>query len=136
MKDNVKSNVKDLEVLELQRQIGGELVRGYVAAAMWSAILDNRVCPVCAQLDGQILSVDDPLYGTWQPPLHPACRCLLFFITDQTRPENRQPNFKPPGADMIEKYAPFKVPPEAPQFDDFGILIIDVPTKKKKKEKA
>ncbi len=38
----------------------------------WDAILDARVCPVCAAKDGETLV---PGVGLW-PPAHPRCRCV------------------------------------------------------------
>ena len=38
----------------------------------WDAILDARVCPVCAAKDGETL---EPGKGLW-PPAHPRCRCV------------------------------------------------------------
>ncbi len=37
----------------------------------WVATLDNRTCPICGSLDGQVFKVDE---GE-RPPIHPLCRC-------------------------------------------------------------
>lgn len=47
--------------------VGKGRVRWY-----WDAILDARVCPVCAAKDGETL---EPGKGLW-PPAHPRCRCV------------------------------------------------------------
>lgn len=46
-----------------------------VYAVKWTSILDNRVCPRCASLDGRIYR-----NGEERPPipLHPRCRCLFL----------------------------------------------------------
>lgn len=46
-----------------------------VYAQKWTSVLDNRVCPRCAALDGVLYK-----NGEQMPPipLHPRCRCLLL----------------------------------------------------------
>lgn len=49
-----------------------------VAQVMWIAAEDERTCPVCEELDGQIVQLghefDD---GVTAPPDHPSCRCTV-----------------------------------------------------------
>ena len=42
-----------------------------VARWQWSALLDERTCPICRGLHGQIFDVGQPT-----PPRHARCRCL------------------------------------------------------------
>jgi hypothetical protein len=48
---------------------------GVIQADEWETVFvtaeDERVCPICAPLDGQ----RDPIGRGPQPPLHPLCRC-------------------------------------------------------------
>lgn len=44
-------------------------------AWQWSATLDDRTCPVCVYMDGQIFSLDTP-FAT-----HPDCRCSPIPVT-------------------------------------------------------
>ncbi len=39
------------------------------------ATYDERTCPVCGSLDGQVFDVDKAQVGTNYPPMHPNCRC-------------------------------------------------------------
>lgn len=41
----------------------------------WVSVLDNRVCPRCASLDGRIYERGEEMPPI---PLHPRCRCLLL----------------------------------------------------------
>lgn len=41
----------------------------------WVSVLDNRVCPRCAALDGKIYQTGEEMPPV---PLHPRCRCLLL----------------------------------------------------------
>lgn len=44
----------------------------------WSAILDERTCPICTPLDGlQEENRDDFPY---EPPVHPNCRCRILPV--------------------------------------------------------
>ena len=41
----------------------------------WLAALDEKTCPICGELDGQIFNRDDGQAGLNVPPAHPNCRC-------------------------------------------------------------
>lgn len=73
---------------------------------IWSAILDNHTCPLCLELDGQILDPNSPEYTIYQPPLHPDCRCTIIPIKSDASviPDI---NFEKPDSSWIIKYAPF-----------------------------
>lgn len=46
-----------------------------VKAWQWSATLDDRTCPICIYLDGQVFSLDTPFAS------HPQCRCSPLPVT-------------------------------------------------------
>lgn len=39
--------------------------------------LDNRTCPRCGSLDGQVFEVIESMPGENFPPMHPRCRCTI-----------------------------------------------------------
>ncbi len=43
----------------------------------WLTAHDERLCPQCAPLDGEVFSIDS---RHERPPLHPACRCTLIPV--------------------------------------------------------
>lgn len=57
-----------------------EILWGYT----YSTAADDRVCPICAPLDGLRLPKDDPAWDTITPPNHYNCRCNLVkvFVDD------------------------------------------------------
>lgn len=88
--------------LDRYEQIAGDDV-GIVVQAELSTAGDNRVCPVCAALEGRTqeraLSIDEVRQGTFTfdpddaeiidslrgefpqaPPIHPQCRCVLLPV--------------------------------------------------------
>jgi hypothetical protein len=73
---------------ELVATLGTQAGREEVAAAEWanvlrvewSALLDDRTCPVCQALDGRVWETSDPILRTLRPPLHFYCRCLLVLV--------------------------------------------------------
>ena len=48
----------------------------------WNTVMDERVCPICEPMDGQIRSVGTDFLGgggepSQHPPIHIRCRCFL-----------------------------------------------------------
>ncbi len=70
------------------------VLRGYLpatAAKEWTVTADDRLCPVCAPMSGEIV----PLMGLFSggvegPPRHPRCRCAII-----ARPSTKSPIGKP-----------------------------------------
>jgi SPP1 gp7 family putative phage head morphogenesis protein len=59
-----------------ERQVWQEVdVRQWI----WSAILDERLCPICAALDGRIEEDRDDY--EYLPPRHANCRCRILPFT-------------------------------------------------------
>lgn len=46
---------------------------------VWCAILDMKVCPRCADMDGRTVREDESFPGG-DPPLHPFCRCTFVVV--------------------------------------------------------
>lgn len=53
----------------------------YLTGFLYSAILDDRTTPVCAELDGLVIKAGDPAVDKLAPPRHFNCRSLLVPIT-------------------------------------------------------
>lgn len=55
-----------------------------VEECIYTAVLDERTCSTCGELDGTIIPVDS--IASWEnaPPIHPWCRCTLTPIVDKT----------------------------------------------------
>jgi len=47
--------------------------------ATYSAVLDNRCCNDCSNLNGTRFKVDSPEYYDNMPPLHNRCRCVYIY---------------------------------------------------------
>jgi SPP1 gp7 family putative phage head morphogenesis protein len=47
-------------------------------AWVWSAVLDQRTCPECDELDGKSWRSEDDIPAS--PPIHPMCRCVLIPV--------------------------------------------------------
>jgi len=52
------------------------------AKKVWRTAADERVCPICAPLDGRVVAMVDRFTGisgvsTISPPIHTRCRCWL-----------------------------------------------------------
>jgi len=65
------------------RNIVFEKYSDRIYAFDYSAILDNRTCPICNELDGKIVAPDDPAYERFMPPIHPNCRCMWVAILQE-----------------------------------------------------
>jgi SPP1 gp7 family putative phage head morphogenesis protein len=50
-----------------------------IYAYQWSAILDNRICQFCEQMDGKVLDVTDPLVKA-AGSVHSNCRCVVVPV--------------------------------------------------------
>jgi len=51
-----------------------------VSEWIWSAVLDERTCPICTPLDGQVEESRDDF--PYSPPVHPNCRCRILPYGD------------------------------------------------------
>lgn len=84
-----------------------------IAAAQWSAILDERTCDYCSNYDERIIFVDNPLYAVQQPPAHGNCRCIYIYITaEEVGVEETWPE---PSIDEIAQYKLYNIETEEGQ---------------------
>lgn len=50
------------------------------------ATLDERTCPVCGGLDGQVFELSEAKAGVNLPPMHPNCRCVhIAALSDEVK---------------------------------------------------
>lgn len=66
-------------------------LEGYVQAYQYSAILDDRVRPNHACMDGRIYPVTSPIWDTHTPPNGFNCRCILVPVTQDEEWEESPP---------------------------------------------
>lgn len=81
-----------------------------IAAAQWSAIMDEKTCEYCASLDEETIFVDNPLYGLQQPPAHGRCRCVYIYITAEEL--GVEETWEPPSVDEIARYGLYNIESE------------------------
>lgn len=56
-------------------------VSGVVDRVEWLTAEDEKTCPECARLDGQITSLGKSFDGgVYFPPAHPNCRCAILPV--------------------------------------------------------
>ena len=68
------------EAVNLGRENGFEDIANEIGGYQWSAILDDRTCPICESLDGTYFEPGDPALAELKPPIHPNCRCILVAV--------------------------------------------------------
>lgn len=50
-------------------------------ALMFSALMESGTCEECAALDGSVYAVDDPIWNTITPCIHPNCNCWTIAVS-------------------------------------------------------
>lgn len=68
----------------------------------YSAILDDRVCDLCEELDGMIIETDHPDFDRFTPPVHSNCRCIWAYILPEEDPDP-DVTWKTPPDDLVER---------------------------------
>lgn len=68
------------EAVNEGRAAGFSDIADQIGAYQWSAILDERTCDICTELDGKYFEAGDLNLNTLKPPIHPACRCILVAV--------------------------------------------------------
>jgi len=68
-----------------QAALDGYKAYGIVNMYKWLATLDEKICPICGQLDGEVFEADEAEAGANVPPSHPNCRCTVasYFPPDE-----------------------------------------------------
>jgi SPP1 gp7 family putative phage head morphogenesis protein len=57
----------------------------------WFVAVDDRLCPICRPLSGEIRTLDEPFsIGLQYPPAHPSCRCTAS-VREAPAPTRRRP---------------------------------------------
>ena len=52
-------------------------IRYGIKQQAWRTSIDERVCPICAPLEGKVATIGLTFDGYAHPPAHPRCRCFL-----------------------------------------------------------
>lgn len=84
---NQTKNIARTETLRASNagQLDAYKQSGVVESKQWYTARDERVCPECAALDGEIRTLSGDFFksdflGGDQPPLHPRCRCVMLPV--------------------------------------------------------
>lgn len=51
------------------------------AVYQWSALMEKNTCPICAELDGKVISANERKTMFQRPPKHINCRCIWTRIS-------------------------------------------------------
>lgn len=71
------------EAVNIGRESGFLDIIDQIGAWQWSAILDEKTCPICEELDGKYFEKGDPQWDTLKPPIHPGCRCIAVAVLNE-----------------------------------------------------
>lgn len=63
---------------------------GKIYGYQYSALLDQRTCPICEDLDGSVVSSTEYRGTRWTPPIHFNCRCIWVAILEE---EEEKPEY-------------------------------------------
>lgn len=80
-----------------------------------SESLDDRVCSLCAHLDGMIIDRNTPSYDEYRWPSHINCRRIMVYIgKDEIDIDGQpmRPNFQAPPRELLEKHGHFHIDPD------------------------
>lgn len=83
--------------------------KGYIGACVkiWLTAYDERVCPICSQLDDEKHNLEVAFSnGKMLPPAHPQCRCAVAY--EEAPAGNLYPVLQ---SDIIDTQAPQSLPP-------------------------
>jgi SPP1 gp7 family putative phage head morphogenesis protein len=81
---------------------GAQAKAAGVIGGVWSAVLDSHTCPLCEELDGKVIRMDDPDFDVFRPPVHPNCRCFWIYIPEGAT--NIEYTWHTPHGATVKKY--------------------------------
>jgi len=77
-----------------------------VELAQYSAILDEKTCPLCEYMDGKIINLGNPDYKRFSPLIHFHCRCVWVYILPEETPQPEEDWETPPDS-LVDGYGVF-----------------------------
>lgn len=80
---------------------------GVVQKVEWAASMDERVCPICAPLNGKTVALGGKFDGLY-PPAHVGCRCWVLPVVKEPKRERKPKDPKPP-APVAQPQAPLPI---------------------------
>lgn len=93
------------------------------AVYQWSALMEKNTCPICAELDGKVISANERKTTFQRPPKHINCRCIWTRISALNK------EYKLPKITGIDEKTMNRI--EAAQFQSKA--VIDLPSGVSKK---
>lgn len=96
-------NILSLEKLKNLKLV--DIINPKIVRFIWKTREPN-ICPLCESLDGKVMNSNDADFMTYQPPLHPRCKCRWSNITSDSE-KIPNVNWLKPTSDLIKRYAPF-----------------------------
>ncbi|NOS67905.1 MAG: hypothetical protein HOO67_06130, partial [Candidatus Peribacteraceae bacterium] len=112
---DVKQAIGDLAERELQATAGVTVIEAVnmgraaaaeqhseLQAAQYSGILDQKICQLCEFLDGKVLTLDNPAFDRFTPPVHNNCRCVWVFIRQEE--ENVLITWEEPPSELVGRF--------------------------------
>jgi len=76
-------NIARTETVRLANQGLKDLyLENEIKSYRWLTALDERTCPICEALDGQVFETREGLAGLNMPPAHSMCRCSMVGLVD------------------------------------------------------
>lgn len=80
--------------LALEERVAKGALDPAYARKIWIVTADDRTCPYCLAIDGQLQPIHQPFVSLTHgsvmvPPLHPMCRCAMADPPPQSQPRRR-----------------------------------------------
>lgn len=72
---------------------------------VWCAVLDMKVCPRCAEMDGKVVKEDETFPGG-DAPLHPWCRCTFVLVPTSIPPAQLRATLRDRKTDDVAEIKP------------------------------
>lgn len=75
-------------------------------------VLDDRLCPLCAAVNGLVVEVGSAEYREWRLPSHTACRRVMSYVGKDS--PSARTTFSRPPADLIATHGHYHLQPPPP----------------------